>query len=66
MAKSQKNKIQSQKVKIRLAEKACKNLSIMANIDLPLFKKTIGSANLEKIKNVSQIIEIEYLVEFDK
>lgn len=58
------NPIVSEKVTIKLAEEVSKKLEVFARIDAPIFKKSIGEVNFEKVKNASSVSEISYEVFF--
>lgn len=58
------NKLTEQSVKFNLAENISKEISILAKIDIPIFEKTIGSANFEIIKEISKTLSVKYTVKF--
>lgn len=57
------NPIKRQKCTFSLAEQTTKSLKALANLDVPIFK-TIASANLELLKEVSTTLEVTYEVTF--
>ena len=58
------NRMISENVTIKLAEDVSKKLEVFARIDAPIFKKSIGEVNFEKVKNASSVSEINYEVFF--
>jgi|26BtaG_2_1085354.scaffolds.fasta_scaffold06683_3 hypothetical protein len=58
------NRMISETVTVKLAEEVSKKLEVFAKIDAPIFKKSIGEVNFEKVKNASCVSEISYEVFF--
>ena len=58
------NRMISETVTVKLAEDVSKKLEVFAKIDAPIFKKSIGEVNFEKVKNASCVSEISYEVFF--
>lgn len=58
------NRMVSEIVTVKLAEEVSKKLEVFARIDAPIFKKSIGEVNFEKVKNASSVSEITYEVFF--
>lgn len=64
IAINQLNRPKQQNVKVTLNESISHQFEALAKVDAPIFKGTIGEANLNIIKDYSKAIVIEYTVEF--